>query len=243
MDLSNDRLSIDTSHRDAQGKQIDPEEKPAERVLDAEIPITVGGGAAGVGAKSASEFTNGAVGDRLIHKPTVNVAGTALEFAHGHSHRCCLCKNYNNHRFLEWKHRMMLSPNLRERAEVDFLRSKIFDGTVSAPEAADGLPDVEWMLNTFAICDALSSIFKEEHIVTPESGCPDYRGEATVKPELQLDFQNLFEPKDADAARISNASYDNILKTAQGAPAPRRAERVKVDLSKYFTPKPPKENP
>lgn len=234
MELSNDRLVIDTSHRDEQGKQIDPEEKQAERVLDVAIPVTVGGTPGGAAGMTASQATNGQVGDQLAHPPQMTFNGTALEFATGHSHRCCLCKHYDNRAFLAWKHQMMLSPRMQDRAEVDFLRSKVLDGTVGGPSGPDGDPDVEYILNTFGVCSALTHIFKDTFVVLPDAGCPDYRTDMTLPENLRADYTNLFAPADAEAAKASVNSYDRILKAAQGAAAPRRTEKVAVNIAKYF---------
>ena len=211
MDLIDKGILVATSDRNEKGTQIDAEEKPAEQVLEGSFPVTMANG------QSVADYTKGKAAGFAIPS-SVRVTGRSVEFATNFKHRCGLCLNFDNIGFLKWKLRSDLGTPA-QRLEVDALRGQVMEREPEIGEkhvGADGDFDVEHALNTCGLCRALTSIFKEEAIMWPESGCPDYRGSDMVPIEQRVDYSSLFRPRNKEAVADGDSGYDAILKSAQG---------------------------
>ncbi len=228
-------FKIETAKRDEQGKQWDGEEKPTERILETEFAVTLANG------QSVEEYTKGKASGFQIPQ-SVAIVGKTIEFASGMKNRCANCAHFDQEAFQKWKTRMDLG-NAAERAEVNGLRGMLLDEGhaqfVDQHTGTDGDIDVEHALNCCGICRELTSIWKEEAIVWPDSGCPDYRGNEILPIEQRCDYSYLFRPRDRSAVTSGNAAYDAILKAAAGVPT-RRAQRVSIAK---FLPQAPRREP
>ena len=218
MEIKSDSLNISTADRNEKGTQIDPEERPAERVLGIDVPITLSNG------QTVSAYTHGEVADKK--DGTVNINGTAIEFAEGYRGRCRLCKHFDNPQFRRWKHDVQLSTDKDRRGVLDFLRSKLLsDGyaaVIDSHQGPDGDLDVEHALMEFGFCRVLSHAYNDMFIVWPDAGCP------TEDPTGKPIDPAPFSPRDSDAQREGDAGYDSILKAAQGGPVKRKAQRIDI---------------
>lgn len=212
MEFHDDLLAINTSPRDEHGKQLDPEEKPAERVLSFNLPL--------------SSQTGEKLGE-LKHPASVNVSGEVIEFASGYRHQCALCKNFDNALWKRRLHEIECSNSKKDLAELQNLRKLYLEHTddqlLTMHEAADGDIDMEHLLSQLGICLALTSLYKDVSVVHPAGGCPDYPG-----PRGE-DLSGMFKPRDADAEKHGTSVYDEILRRASHRVA-RRATGVKLTL-------------
>lgn len=207
--IEKEEIVVSTADRDAQGRQIDAEERPAELQMQTAIPVTVGGEGNLVGA--------------LGNGSGVTIEGTALTFASGMSHQCYLCAHFDQHLFRRWKAKMELSPDLEERKQVNFLRAEVL-GSGTAAQGPDGDVDVEQVLmSEFGICRAHTEIYKDTIITMKNSGCPDYPGPAGEK------LSDSFKPKDRESLVESEDIRSRILSTAQGQ-VKRRTTRVPLTV-------------
>jgi hypothetical protein len=227
---------ITTAQRNEKGEQVDAEQKRVERIIETKMPVALQapsepGKAPQDLGKTVEEYTGGAASQFKMPQ-TVNVVGNAIEFASGMRNRCGLCLNFSNKAFMEWKNRAMWAPKGSElRTAYDGLLGQILqrEPEINANDEHTGRDndfDADHALNCCGICLELSAIFKDECIMWPDSGCPDYRTNDLIEPEFRVDFGHLFKPRDRDAVSTGNAAYDHILKIAQGTPT-RRAKRFK----------------
>ena len=218
MEIKSDKLVIQQSDRNEKGTQIDAEEKPAERVMETEIPISLSNG------QSVSEFTKGA-SSGLAHTPSIAISGTAIEFASGYRGRCKWCKHFDKPRFAQWKKDVEFSTNLERRKVLDYLRGKLLsDGYASVidqHQGSDGDLDVEHALMEFGICQALSHDYNDMFFVWPDAGCP-------MEDPKGVPMDSRFKARDAGAGRAGTSGYDRILKAAQGGPVKRKAQRIPI---------------
>jgi hypothetical protein len=223
-------FKISTGQRDENGKQIDPEEKRVERILETSFPVGLQApaeeGKAPVSiAQTVEQFTGGKA-SRFAMPQTVNIVGDAIEFASGMKHRCSLCLNFDNEAFLKWKQKAEWDPE--KRKDLMQILGQIMEREPEIGDqhvGQDGDFDEQHALNCCGICRELTSIFGDECIMWPDSGCPDYRQNDLVEPQFRVDFGHLFKPRDRDAITTGNRAYDTILKAAQGTPT-RSAKRV-----------------
>ena len=218
MDVFDDKLRISQSDRDEKGKQIDPEERPVERVITTAIPVGLSNG------QSVEAFTKGDARGEVPNE--VSVTGSAVEFAQGFRGRCRLCKHFDREGFRRWKKDVDLSGDPERRKFLNFLRSKVlgemYEQTISKHQGPDGDLDVEHAVNEFGICRALSHAFNDLFAVWPDAGCP------VADPSGKPIDPAPFTPRDSDAAREGTSSYDTILKTAAGSGPKRSAKRIDV---------------
>jgi hypothetical protein len=239
MDVTEKGFLIDTAQRDAKGNQIDAEEKRTEQVLETKIPVTLGKKDEEVGGvvpidKSVSDFTGGKMSGLAIPQ-TVNVVGTAIEFATKTRTRCSLCLNFDNVGFLQWKKRME-EGSKEEWEEVNKIRYQVMDREPEIGEdgltlgerhiGKDGDFDVEHALNECGVCPALREATGEVCVVWPESGCPNHTDDELLPIEQRQDYSRLFKPRDAEAEKSGIEAYDKILKTAAGTPV-RKAQKFR----------------
>lgn len=213
--IQDEQVLVATHDRNEEGKQIDAEERVAE--IKQDIPVNV--------AMSSGENLG-----QLGQGSSINRVGTAGEFASGMAHQCMLCAHFNQSLFRQWKQRVELSSNMRERAELDHLRSLFLESSLHASFAhntgPDGDIDVEGtMMSECGICTALSEIMKDTMIVMKNSGCPTYAG-----PKGE-DLTKCFRPIGRTEQAVSDDIRDTILKTAQGQ-VKRRGYRVPVTIFK-----------
>lgn len=197
MDVKSDEVVVYPTKRDEEGKQIAPEEVPAERVLKIDVPLMSGGKQ--VGVLGAGE---------------VRMAGTAIEFASGFRNRCQLCQWFDNKLFREIKTQMEASTDKEVRQVLNNLRASIcaseHEGVNHRSETRTLDLDVEHALNLMGYCHALTEVYNAPCFVHPLGGCPDYPG-----PNGE-DLSTLFRPASNDADKIGTAGYDSIMLGAAG---------------------------
>jgi hypothetical protein len=216
IEIKSDTIVINTSDRDANGKQIDPEEKPAERQMGADIPVlTTGAGAAGV-----------------LPQASITADGTVGQFAMRYKGRCRLCVHFDRKAFLKWKSDVESSGDTERRKVLNALRAQLLSSSDASiadkHQGKDGDLDVEHALKEFGLCRVMQELLKDMVFVWPEAGCPE-------TDPAGIPFKAMFKPRDEDARRESDAGYDGILQAAKSGAPKRKA--TKINLLDYFAKK------
>jgi hypothetical protein len=199
MDVKSDQLAVYPVTRDEQGKQIDPEEAPAQRRLGTDFQVST---------------SNGQYLGLLDNGSGITVNGTAIEFAQGFAHQCALCRHFDNPAWLRLYHELEASHTPTHWNWLNNLRGHLLD--VRDPQVNEAFHDVrendldvEAAMRALGICHAVSELIKDRVVTHPMAGCPlDQPGFG--------DLSYLFTPRDRDSERIGNSVYDTLLKEAQG---------------------------
>lgn len=187
------RVSVNTHHPET-GEKLEPEEKPAQRILGTHAPVEHGQGPMAVGVGSM---------------PTqVIVEAPAIELAKGAREMCMGCKNFDNRAWFELFRAKSSTISGREELEqlCEFLgftnNGEIFmDG--------EGEVDLAETLKNCGICHPLTEVLGEPLIVSPISSCP--KTLADGRP-----FESCFEPASNEAEKRGTAVFDAVMRQAQG---------------------------
>lgn len=196
MEIKGDHIRIDTSPRDAEGKQLDPAEKPAAHELILDIPLT-------------SNALGGApnVLGHLQRPGIIQEVGTVAQFAHDVQHTCGLCRWFDNEKWLQTKANMAASQDPKDFKALGQIRASFMDTFTGLPP---NHPRIEAAMNTLGICHALSAFWDDAVITSPEAGCtsdPGPKGENLTK---------LFEPRSTESEKVATGLYDALMRAAQG---------------------------
>lgn len=192
--VKGEMLRIQGSDYDADtGAKLEPEEKPAERLL------VVDG------------KTTGSLDGRVLGEiPTrVAIQGNVGMFANGLRTMCSMCKHFDQHAWTEMKRRMEGSKegvqmlNVMRAGMLDTGNAR-FDNMHQDP---DGGVDLEHALSFMGVCRALTEHYREPITVHPIGGCPD-------EVCTQLAPEGFFQPTDPQQ-KVANAAYDQIMRNAQ----------------------------
>lgn len=194
--VESDTIEVAIGDRNPEsGERVEPEEKPARRILGGTIGTTTDHG------ESA-----GRMRARVILETTVS------ELAIGMRNSCFSCKHFDQHAWAvfmrkAWatKEGMQTLNNIRAALEVSenlALREQ--------HQGMDGEMDLEHALSSLGICQALTEAHGEKPwIVYPGGSCPQ-----TV-PEKGTPFGNAYQPRDSAAEKQSSSAFDAIMRRAQ----------------------------
>lgn len=199
MDIKGEKLEVMPLKRDEKGDKVEPEQVPARRLLD--VSDTISLGSPGSEVKSR-------------HQMPINVSieMPAVELATGISQACFMCKNFDQK---AWRQYMRKAASTVDgQRELNQMRAAIAGSSNAAVHArhangSDGDTDVEHAMQMLGICHPLTELMKTPQIVYPISTCP-----ATTR--TGIPFENSFSPRTRDDERQSSASFDSIMRAAQG---------------------------
>ena len=216
MDFKEERLEI-ASHvtHAADGTKLEPEEKPARRVLDgAEAPMSLGGKPIQI------------AGGRAVLPASVAYEGTVGKFAQSFRHQCKFCVHFDREGWQRVKRGIMQSDDIEQQRALNSMRAMLIESQDDAVQSLhtnpmDGDVDVEAALNMLGMCRAQSEIwtsFKKEFfpiITHPYGGCPtDSDGHPAKGPDgSSLD---LYKPKNPAAEKAAAQGFDAIMAAALG---------------------------
>ena len=204
MDIKSDTLQVLPVTHSPDGKPLEPEERPAQRVLGVAVAPTghiVPGQPVTIGVPT-----------------TINIEGTAGEFAQGFRHQCQSCIHFSPAAWQTLRAKWENSPDLIERKFVNGIRGMLLSsGNAQLAERHMGQDeelDVEHALQAMGLCRALTEIFSDHYrqfapqIIHPLGGCPAQPGPSGE------DLTQLFTPKNRQAARAGAQAYDAVLHAA-----------------------------
>jgi len=190
MDVKSDRLRIQGSRIDTEtGQRLEPEEVPAERVL--EIPAPMQG-----------HMTGEYFGEL---RASVNVQKTTGEFAQQVRHSCATCKHFDARAWHQLQSKWEVS---KEGVQMlNAVRAGIMDVNLARFQdmhlSPEGDTDLEHALSFLGVCHPHTEIRNDPFIVHPLSGCPE--------------GPDYWQPRDTDADRAASTGFDQIMQTAAKA--------------------------
>lgn len=199
MNIRQDILKVQTSDRDADGKQIDPEEHTATRILLGGAPVVL--------KNNENAPPQGEIPLEISLETSVGqIAGTVRR----------MCRECVYHRQETWSKILSgaeKSTDLARRQAINDIRAALMmtqNASLSTVhEGMDGEMDVEHALKTLGICEALTTEKKELVVTHPLASCPDH----TITPTAPKGY---FRPRDERAKRDAASGYDTIIRQAQG---------------------------
>lgn len=199
MDIKSEKLEVMPLKRDEKGDKVEPEQVPARRLLD--VSDTISLGAPGSDKRS----------DRRM-KMNVSIEMPAVDLALGMSRACFMCKNFDNKAFKAWMRKA--ATTVEGQRDLNSIRAAIAGSSNAAiharhSNAGDGDTDVEHAIQMLGICHPLTELAREPQIVYPISTCP-------ANTRAGEPFPNSFTPRTRDDERQSSATFDSIMRSAQG---------------------------
>ncbi len=189
-DLPVDELQVVPLERDGEGEKLEPEERPARRLVTLDAPV--------------SGSIDGATGQQMA--ATVSIEATAGEFAFGMRKMCLLCVHFDQRAWIALKRSWELG-GIDKQMALNEIRAALLE-TQNAQiqdmqRDASGDTDVENALTAHhGICHALSEQAKDVIIVHQACVCPE-------------GFDG-FKARNPEADKFGSAAFDSILRTAQG---------------------------
>lgn len=196
MDIKGETINVLPLERDEKGDKLEPEERPAQRLLDVSERV---------------QLTNGQKTEGSI-RMQVSIEMSAGEIAAGFSSPCMLCKNFDTKAWREYFR--FLSSNVDGIRVLNAFRAAIAgSGNAAVRErhvGQDGDVDVEHALQALGICHPLTETMGEPAIVYPVATCPEF------VPGTNNPFPKCFVPKTSDDEKVSAAAFDSIMRAAQG---------------------------
>ena len=185
--ISDDKLTIVPATRDESGKQIDPEERPAQREMSV-----------------VTEISLGSAVREMAHDTKVQIEKPAGEMAQELSQICSSCAHWDN---AGWRREYLLNkndPNFKKT--FDGLRGQILGGNFAGIDPVA----VERVMLGLGFCQALGQTFKIPFTTHPKESCPNKTG------PLGEDCSKFFKAKSRRDERESLGVRDAILDAAQG---------------------------
>lgn len=193
MIVKNDLLRVQASNYDERGQRLEPEEKPAERILPVDAPVT--------------GQLDGQVKGHL--PTTINIQGTVAQFAQRVRQLCAGCKWFDQRAFQQYRCVKELSKE--KQREMNAIRAALLETGVADVDDANPMDamDVEAQLASMGICRAITEVMREPMIVHPESSCPE---------EYRTDSQpdGFYTPLNIDTEKIGSAAFDQVMRQATG---------------------------
>lgn len=188
MKINSETVQVVPLTHDEKGDKLEPEQAPARRLLDVSDTVTLTGG-------------GGSVQTTATMPMTVSVEMSAGELARGFSTPCFSCKHFDAEAWRDYVETKASSPEGRtyiHELKADYIR-----------QGGAELGDVEEIFSTMGVCRLLSEACRDVIAVHPVSTCP-----ATLKDGTP--FPRSYKPRTSDDARQSSATFDSIMRSAQG---------------------------
>jgi hypothetical protein len=192
--VSDELLRIQASDLDEAGSKLEPEEKPAERIV-----------------QFAADADGHLTGERFGQLPvSIATQGTVQEFAQECKRLCANCKHFD----LAWwqKYKLAKEATQAGKAELRMELAKAFSATgnveIDPKHSVFTDPNVEAAINYLGICRPLTDIASletgqlDEVIVHPFATCP---------PGI-----DAFTSKNVAAEKAGAGGYDEVMRRAQG---------------------------
>ena len=197
MEVKDDLIRVQASDYDESGNKLEPEEKPAERILPVDAPVDMSMSGERVGSLRAA----------------VTVQATAGEFAHALQNVCGGCRHFNNPRWRSFIRRAETSLSKEKLKALNGVRAALLEqGLANLDDNSNPLDqrDIENVLGCLGVCNALTEIRGgDELIVHPESRCP----ENVITPSMPNGY---FQSVSKDSRRITDRAYDMVMGYATG---------------------------
>lgn len=210
--VSEETLRVTPATHAPDGTKLEPEERPAQRVVPTTAPLRVGSG---------EEIS------AIIPAEAV-IETTAGELAMGFRTKCATCRHFNQQLWRRLRREYERSTSMEKRDFVNQVRFGIAqcqDAETAARHMDENTfeIDVEAVLDILGVCEAQTEIFSKYageldlKLFYPTAGCPDgMRGPGGE------DLAHLYQPRDRAAERAASGAHDLILRMAQGkAPSPK----------------------
>lgn len=201
MEIKKDYLRIAHAATDLEGKKLDPEAQPVQRVMETDFAANLSNGQ-----------VVGAVGGEIAAQSTAGVVARRLRAM------CAGCKHFDQKTWQTMVRRAddPLAP-MDQRQVVNAIRESLLmtnNATIDATltdqhPAPDGGVDVEHALMSLGICQALTAHYGEQIGVHPLSSCP----EEVCGPNQPEGF---FQLKGREAEKAGNVGYDMVMQRADG---------------------------
>lgn len=187
MIVLDEKLTVDSSKRDAEGKELAPEERLATKTTEIEADLTLGGAHA-TALKSV----------RVIQELPAHIMADEV------SKICRTCVFWDNPRWAKEYERTKNDPKLK--STFDQLRGQVIgkDPSKFDPKA------VERVMRGLGFCHALGEVFEHPFATHPEETCPSRRG-----PKGE-DCSKLYKPASRRDALQVGAVHDGVLWAAEG---------------------------
>jgi len=197
--IKSDMLHIQHHSAADDGSKIEPEQQPAQRVIEADGEVEMRSG--------------GVVGSMPVRIISDMTAGSLAMVVRS---RCRTCKNFDR---TSWRKMVRKADEVDapaiEKASAMMVRdallmtdnADVIDANTVSPTEPDF--DVEAALNSMGICHALTEFKRDLIVVHPLSGCPT----EVATPERQEGF---YTPRSNEAERLAQAKYDEVMRAAQG---------------------------
>lgn len=203
MEIKDDKVVVVPATHGPDGRQLEPEERPAARVLSTDASLshgmqTVGGG---------------------LHTEII-LEGTAGELAVALRNTCARCKHFDLKGFQHYR-RDREASGIDGLREINTIRSALVEQAYTAEDLAeqhvgeDGEFDAEHALSQIGICRAITDIRFADGDPAPFTfmhglaSCPD-----EVSPK-GTPLGNLFELNE-EARKDADDFYDRVMGAAQG---------------------------
>lgn len=189
MEIKGEKVEVVPFARDDKGQKLEPEEAPARRLLDVSQRITLSG-------------PDGTTQSTVALPMSISLEMPAHELARGMSQPCFSCRHFDAKAWGEYRRAKLATPE--GRAEMISMGEGLIENGAADPE------DVEAVLDTMGICRVLTEARRDAVTVHPVSTCPD------TLPNSVEPFPRSYEPRSSDDARQSTATFDSIMRSAQG---------------------------
>lgn len=192
MKIKADLLRISNATHDQKGNKLEPEERPAERVLVTELGVT------STDPNALPDAKQGIRGE-------IAVQTTAGELAQSFKSMCFSCRHFDQKAWLllrrKWEH-----GTIEEQRQLNSVRAALIDtqnaDVQSMVAAAEEEGDIDAALSTMGICRAITEAIREPMIVHATATCPEN--------------MPYFQAKDVQAEKNASAAFDDIMRRAQG---------------------------
>lgn len=187
MIVKEESLVVDSSKRDAEGKELAPEERLATKTTEIEADISLGGGQSRT-LKSA----------KVIQEMPAHVMADEV------SKICRSCAHWDNPRWAKEYERTKNDPNLK--STFDQLRGQVIGKDPSSFDPKK----VERVMRGLGFCHALAEVFGHPFATHPEETCPSRSG-----PQGE-DCSKLYKAASRRDALQVGAVHDGVLWAAEG---------------------------
>lgn len=195
MDIKGEKIEVVPLTRDQNGERIEPEQAPARRLLDVSDRVKL--------------THNGEKTDATLPM-SISVEMPAHELAMGMSQPCFSCRHFDQKAWYEY--RRSREGTIDGRDEMARYKAELIRTTNAAPtvDASGENVDVEFAMRSMGICRVLTEACREATIVYPVSTCP------AALPKTGEAFPRAYVPRTSDDAKQSTATFDSIMRSAQG---------------------------
>lgn len=192
MNIGSDRIEIAALTHDGDGNPLEPEQRPAQRVIVREGD--------GIMAGNTDHVPVGQI-------PTsIALAAPAGQFAVGLRRQCWACKNFDHESWLKTK-AAWETGTLSQRAALNEMRGAMLATTSDTIrdriyDPSNNDLDLELGLMVFGVCHPLTEIQHDLVAVFPDACCPE--------------GMDMFIPRDIPTEKQASAQFDAIMRAAQG---------------------------